>query len=127
MVANISPPYPALTVYSKSPHVSADAERLVALTNALCGKAAAEPNMTHTDIINESILLLFIKHPPLLLKSLPVFFTVDPEADRTFEVFKIRFITAHSLARSVREFGNWSAVYILQFDNNIKCIFAGIV
>ena len=64
MVIVFEPEELVLTSYSKSPHVSADAEIPVPLTIALCGSVAAEPNIIHTARTHDKTFLFFTAHSP---------------------------------------------------------------
>ena len=55
------------------------------------------------------------------------FLPVDSERYRSFQVFQIRVIAAHRLARGIRKLCNRSAVDILELDNDVQRGLAGIV
>ena len=54
-------------------------------------------------------------------------FAVQPELYGSFQVFQILVISAHGLTRCVRKLCNRPPVYILELDDDVERLHAGIV
>ena len=52
---------------------------------------------------------------------------MQPEFHGVFQIFQVLFIPAHGLPGSVGQFRHRAPVHILQFDDNVQCLYTGVV